>query len=125
MKEFELLEPFPEPEPEDFLVNEINFAIEDANDKNVKDTMNFYSLLGISFIEILCGFIFVLYRYAHHSHAGDNKFGRTKIARISVTLGMYMWVIAILWVPVDCILSTKGSLTRSINYYALKSFETF
>ena len=126
MKEFELLEPYPEPDPDEYMIDPINLStFDESNDKSVKDNMNFWSLLAISFIEILCGFIFVLYRYAHYSHAGDNKFGRTKIARVSVTLGMFMWVIAILWVPVDCLLSAKGTLTRSINYYALKSFETF
>ena len=42
-----------------------------------------------------------------------------------VTLGMYMWVLAILWVPVDCLFSLKSSLTRSINYYTLMVFQTF
>ena len=69
--------------------------------------------------------IFVLYRYLHYAHAGDNIFGQTKIARICVTLGMYMWVLAILWVPVDCLFSLKSSLTRSINYYTLMVFQTF
>ena len=124
MREFELPDPYPETiEPEDFIYETINLSsLDESNDKNVKDTMNFWSLLTISFIEILCGFIFVLYRYAHYAHSGDNKFGRTKLARISVTMGMYMWVIAILWVPVDCMLSTKSSMTRSINYYTLMSF---
>ena len=124
MKEFELFGHG----PSDLMVDSINLSTlegGESNDKSVNDAMNFWSLLGISFIEILCGFIFVLYRYAHHSHAGDNNFGRTKIARVIVTLGMYMWVIAILWVPVDCLFSLKSSLTRSLNWYSLMCFQTF
>ena len=70
--------------------------------------LNFYALLAISMIEAIGAIFFALYRYTKYSHAGDTSFATSKSIKTLIMVGMYMWVITILWVPVDILLSQHG-----------------
>ena len=83
--------------------------------------IDFWSLLLISVIEILCGLLFCFCRMIFYAHKDDTSFGSSKFARIMVVIGMFMWVLPILWVPIDVILSLHSDTARTINFYIIMS----
>ena len=111
MKEFEYYNSTYAPEPDYVLVANLG-----EQDNWISGT-DFWSLLAISAIEIGCGLIYAIYRMANYAHAGDNEFGRSRFARISVSMGIFMWTFPILWVPVDVLLSQHSDTARNINYW--------
>ena len=77
--------------------------------------IDFYALVGIYCIEILCGLAFSIYRMANKAHAGDNDFGRATWVRAIVVFGIFIWVLPVIWVPIDILLSEHSSIARSWN----------
>lgn len=81
--------------------------------------MDFWSLVLISAVEILCGLIFAFCRMLYFAHKDDTKFGASATARTIVVMGMFMWVIPILWMPLDVLLSLHSATARDVNLYAV------
>ena len=80
---------------------------------------DFYALLVIYVIEIFCGTIYSFYRMVNFAHSGDTVFAKSRCARITIWLGMFMWVLPIIWVPLDVLLSSHSELSRLINDWCL------
>ena len=79
--------------------------------------MDFWSLALISIIEILCGLIFAFCRMLYFAHKDDTNFGASKSARTMIVIGMFMWVLPILWIPMDVLLSLHSETARNVNFY--------
>lgn len=54
--------------------------------------LNFWALIGIYSVEIVCALLFAIYRYANFSHARDTYFAKRKCTRTIIILGMFLWV---------------------------------
>ena len=52
--------------------------------------------------------IYALYHVANYAHAKDTTFGRSKVARIFIIIGETIYLVAIVYVPVDVELKTRG-----------------
>ena len=81
--------------------------------------LDFWGLLLISLIEIICSLFFAFYRMLFFAHKDDTRFGVSKLARSIIVGGMFMWVIPIVWIPVDILLSLHSDLSRKINFYVI------
>ena len=87
--------------------------------------LDFWFLLGIYIVEMLCGAIFAVYRMATYAHSKDTPFGQSCCARASITIGIFAWVLPILWVPMDVLLSQRNDLARDINDWALNGIQMY
>ena len=55
----------------------------------------------------------------YFAHKDDTNFGVSKFARGVIVGGMFMWVLPILWIPVDVLLSLNSDTARSINFWLI------
>lgn len=83
--------------------------------------MDFYSLLIIYVVEIIGAIVFAIYRMAYFSHKGDTEFGRLVLSKVYISLGMFMWVFPVVWVPMDVLLSSHSDTARTINMIIIQS----
>ena len=73
---------------------------------------DYWSLLAISVVECVFGLLYAIYRYANYTHPRDIEFGRGKLAKISVIIGIFLWILPTLYVPLDVLLSSHSDLSR-------------
>ena len=79
--------------------------LEDASDQSASSLgIDYWSLLGIYLVEISCVVVFSIYRMANFIHSKDTKFGQSRKAKCFVSMGIFMWVFPIIWVPMDVLL---------------------
>ena len=55
--------------------------------------MDFYVLLTVYIVAMICGIFFSFFRMKTHAHAGDTVFGKSRFARTMVVIGVFLWVI--------------------------------
>ena len=87
--------------------------------------LDFYFLLGFYIVELICGMIFAFYRMAHYAHAKDTQFGKSCFARLIIVVGIYMWIVPILWVPMDVLLSQRGEYAREVNLWVINIIQIY
>lgn len=87
--------------------------------------LDFYFLLGIYVVEVMCGLFFSFYRMAHYAHAKDTQFGKSCFARFIIVVGIFMWIIPILWIPMDVLLSQRSDLAREVNSWVINIIQVY
>ena len=87
--------------------------------------INYWSLMAIYVVEIICAVIFSIYRMAYFSHSKDTEFGKSKKAKIIVSTGMFVWALPIVWVPMDILLNNHSGISATFNYYITMVIEAY
>jgi len=77
--------------------------------------MDFFVILLLQLVMLLCIIIYALYRVANYAHSRDSKFGRSTPARIFVISGEILYLLAICYVPVDVELKTRGQSAMDVS----------
>jgi len=86
---------------ENFDDTDVDFSTEDYD-------IDFFTIIGIQFVMLICIVFFALYHVANYAHPGDTQFGRSIAARIFCICGVILFLTPIAFVPVDCELKTRG-----------------
>ena len=77
--------------------------------------INFFSVVVIQFILLVCVFVYAFYHVLNYAHTNDTKFGASLFARIFVISGEIIYLFVICYVPVDVELSTRGENAFNVS----------
>ena len=69
----------------------------------------------VQFISLICVIVWAIYYYVNNAHSKDTIIGKSTAARIFIIFGEIIYLLLIIYVPVDVELKTRGEDAQNVT----------